>query len=399
MRKLDNLPKKTNEPLKNNPYLKSIFDVLDNMDNVSDIQILLTVIASYYVNSEQIQEKDVLQFLIKSCDYFIKDGKIDLSKKEWNNPNFEKIKTHFEVYKQVKKMWLDFENWKKSIKDIVVYIWETLHNTKFRKDIVVHWFWARKNRKWNRFSNPTQDDYLKSNFIFPPHTYIETNLSKLEEKLKDEKLWVYDKAALIWSYVFLTHPFEDGNSRTSRIMMISYLDAKGKRYMKLYTFLSNLVGNIDTYFDFLQKQLYNKYYSTVVEKVKLEWEGNDIKIAEYMDIDEYEKIILKFSQQLKLRLVDISKKIIKNRKYINYLMLILVYISSIKDEDEKKIAVHFLWKMLDKIKKAWFDWIFDDDDIFSISKKFKKRNFLYSEGIDEKIEKVKKTFEDFQTNI
>jgi len=373
-------------------YSKEIFDIIWSMDNVSDIQILLTIIASYYVNGEVIKENSVVPFIIKSCDYFIKSWKIDLSKKEWNNTNLEKIKAHFEVYKQVEKMWQDFEKWEKSIKDIVAYIWENLHDTKFREDIVVHWFSARKKRK--KFSEYTKDDYINSNFIFPPHTYINELLSKLEERLKDKNLWVYDKAALIWSYIFLIHPFEDGNSRTSRIMMISYLDEKSKKHIKLYTFLSNLVANIDTYFDFLKKELYDKFYKDVIEKLELKWEWDNIEISEYMDIDDYEKIILEFSKKIKLRLIDISKNIIENIKYINYLMLVLIHISEIKEENEKKIAIYFLWKMLDEIKEIWFEWIFDDN-IFSVSKSFLKK-FKNVPDIDKKIENVKKEFQLFK---
>jgi fido (protein-threonine AMPylation protein) len=59
----------------------------------------------------------------------------------------------------------------------------------------------------------------------------------------------------------MTHPFEDGNSRSSRIAMISYLDFLSKKDFKFFTFITNFSSNLSSssYNEFLKENIYSEY--------------------------------------------------------------------------------------------------------------------------------------------
>jgi fido (protein-threonine AMPylation protein) len=67
----------------------------------------------------------------------------------------------------------------------------------------------------------------------------------------------------------MTHPFEDGNSRSSRIAMVSYLDRLSKQDFKFFTFITNFSNSsVPSYMDFLQENIY-KEYANFHNKIKI----------------------------------------------------------------------------------------------------------------------------------
>jgi len=85
--------------------------------------------------------------------------------------------------------------------------------------------------------------------------------------------------------------------------MISYLDSYGKSYIKLYTFLSAFVKDVESYEEFLMKKIY-PLFDKIKDKVEVSYVNGKADVVKYVSIDEYEKIILQASKFLRDRIVS-----------------------------------------------------------------------------------------------
>ena len=370
-------------------YNEQLLDLYDSVDNVSDIQLLLTVIASYYINGDDFPKWRTSEFVVKFINNLLwgkKEGKSYLNHVKY-------IEKHVSVYNTVKQKWKKFEKGNCSIKELVEYVWKNLYGMKspFRKWIVSHNPWIKLSDSLRRKACIEHDDVLlhkNSSFVFPPHSYTWNLLKRLEKRLIEKELWVYDKAALIWSYIFLIHPFVDGNSRTSRILMISYLDSYGKSYIKLYTFLSAFVKDVESYEEFLMKKIY-PLFDKIKDKVEVSYVNGKADVVKYVSIDEYEKIILQASKFLRDRIVSMWKYIYKESEYIQKILTIIKKHSELKWW-EKAISNNFLKNLFDIINKNWLEKLKNYEDIFELSKSLKKDPSLTKETI----EKVKQIYKE-----
>ena len=354
------------------------------LDNISDLQLLLSVISSYYINWEELPSWRTSDFTVKFINNLYKKSKLNLkiSSSKWYGNHLSYIRKHLNLYYETRNNWNLYENWEKSIKNIVLNVWKKLHKfSKFRDWLVSHGQWAKLSKKEKIRAFWNWDDEIlhkNSNFIFPPSNYIEEILEILDSKLKNKDIWVYKKAAYIWSYIFLAHPFFDGNSRTSRMLMISYLDKNDKRFIKLYTFLATFMKELPSYDDFLEKDIYplfDKIKDDVeIETIKTENFWFDTVIKKYPNIEKYEQIIEQASAKLEKRLINISKYIYNNMEDINKILELISFTTNRK-WDEKIVSNCFLKNMFDILKKDWL-WklIEDKNELFILDDKFYKDN-------------------------
>lgn len=381
-------------------FNKELLSELNSIDNISDLQLLLTVISSYYINWEELPAWRTSELTVKFVNNLLKNWKLNLkfnwTKWYWSHLSY--IRKHLWLYYETRNNWRLYNKWEKNLKQITLNIWKKLHKfNNFRDSIVSHWPWSKlsdkeKFRAYKEGDNKTL--HSSSNFLFPPSDYIPSLLDKLDKKLKDKNIWIYEKAAYIGSYIFLTHPFLDGNSRTSRILMISYLDQNDKKFIKLYTFLSTFLKDLPSYDDFLEKEIYT-LFDTIRDKVNIEefrtdtWKF-DIKINSYPSIDDYDKLIDIASKKLLKRIIKTSKYIYDNMEKINSLLKLISLPSSLKAE-EKIVANYFLENIFNLLKNKWLKWLFlNKDQIFLLPDKFFKENKIDNNIIN----KVKWLIED-----
>jgi len=279
---------------------KQLMDIIW-WNKTNKLFLLLTVLASYYVNSESITKSPNL-FFVKILEnlhegWYLKKDNSTFK----NNDQVNYVLSHLKAYEEVFLVMNDiFDNsgiLKK--KDSIWKVLEIIKNDFFqyesyRNGTVVHWEWARLHKKFKYISEEKKTYF--SNFVFPPHTYIQELIKRLDKKLKDPNIAIYKKAAYIGTYIFMTHPFEDGNSRSSRICMVSYLDRLSKTDFRFFTFISNFTKTLseDSYIKFLKENVYSEYLK-FRDRIKIDenWE-----ILEYISVDEYEKIIEKIADKL-----------------------------------------------------------------------------------------------------
>ena len=369
---------------------KDLLEVAD-LKTVEEMMLFLTVSASYFVNSEKINSDKNL-FFVKMLEWYIDNE---------NNEHINYVKRHIKSYNMVRDKYqeiLDI-NWSLKEKES---IWSLLNSIKdnlfsydsFREVDVVHWEWARLKKKWKNIEDRRK--ILNSNFIFPPADRINAILARLDKKLKDPNIPVYKKAAYIWAYIFMAHPFEDGNSRSSRILMISYLDSLSKDNLKLFTFIANFSWELkeDSYFSFLDKTVYSRQ-KDIIDKLELDSEWN---IIWYMNTDEYTSIIDDVADILFKRLIKIEKSIFNNLPNINiFLNLLLRYIEVYKgwDFNTKDLFRAFIINLFKKINENGIEWLNEYILNFKFSKKFKKQNIHIS---DEDMEKFLKNIKNLLPN-
>jgi len=212
---------------------KHLIEVYGN-NETSTLLLVLTILASYYVNSEKITKAKNL-FFVKALEsiYSWKEGKDEVK---------DYIKTHFKTYQEVySNMFNIFDNnWNLNNWSSIWKVLDIIKNKLFayenyRKETIVHGYGARLTKK-ARYLDEGKKMY-NSNFVFPPNNYIQQLIKNLDNKLKDKQYNIYQKAAYIGTYIFMSHPFKDGNSRSSRIAMISYLNRLWKNDIK--NFFSN----------------------------------------------------------------------------------------------------------------------------------------------------------------
>lgn len=376
---------------------EELLSELNSMDNISDLQLLLSVIASYYINWEQLPEWRTSELTVKFINNLLKNNKLNLkfngSKGYWAHLAY--IKKHLELYYNTRNNWRLYFKWDMKIEEIILNVWKKLHKFKwFRNGIVSHWPWAKLTDKQRKRANITWDNktlHENANFVFPPNNYISELLRKLDLKLKQKDIWVYKKAAYIGSYIFLSHPFFDWNSRTSRMLMISYLDYNDKKFIKLYTFLATFLNDLPSYDDFLTNDIYSmfdKFRDKVsIEEIRDENWKLDTKITSYLDTDEYEKIVDKAAIKLEKRLILISKYIYKNMDDINILLRLVALPSGLKWH-EKIVTNYFLKNLFDILKEQWLWWLKSNkNEIFVLPDKFFKENKIETNTI-KKIENI-----------
>jgi len=370
---------RSNWKLFNNEILES----LSSLDNISDLQLLLTVIASYYINGEELPQGRTSEFVVKFINSLFKwKLKLDKLPTKWYWQHLAYIKRHINVYYGIRTQWADVVKWNKHIKELLGFIGKKLYKTSFRKDIVSHNPWAKlSDKEFNRALQEGNNLILHQNasFVFPPTEYIQPLIDSLNLKLKNTE-GVYKKAALIGSYVFLTHPFSDGNSRASRIMMISYLDSFWKQFIKLYTFLATFLKDLPSYDDFLQNEIY-PLFDKIKDKVILKEEKNKAFIKKYPSIEEYEKLIEEATWKLEKRLIQISKYIYLNLDQINSILKIISYHSSLKGE-EKIVSNYFLRNLFDTLKNDWLQWLINSENVYFLPDKFYKENKIESNLVE-----------------
>lgn len=357
-------------------------ELLENLwlKNTSELLLLLSVIASYYVNSEIIK-KDANKFFVKTLE--------DLSLGR-RNEHTDYIKNHINTYKMVFSKYKEIlndnwmlENW--SIWNILEILRNDLFGYKrYRKWLIVHWEWARLKRKIKYISYGRKA--YESNFVFPPDDYIEKLISSLDKKLKEPNISVYKRAAYIGTYIFMTHPFEDGNSRSSRIAMISYLDFLSKKDFKFFTFITNFSSNLSSssYNEFLKENIYSEY-NKFRSKIKIsdEWE-----ILEYIPIEEYENIIEKVVDKLTKRIISSYKEIIYNKHNILlFAKIISLYKEKyINDSKYSGLFRKFLLDVFSNINKNWLENLSNFIKEYKFNKKFKKKHeYKYEENDYEKL--------------
>jgi len=338
---------------------EDLLDNLESMDNIADLQLLLSVIASYYINWEELPRWRTSEFTVKFVNRLVKDGKINLNfdGSKWYGNHLAYIRRHLNIYYETRNNWKLLEKWQKTIKEMILNVWTKLNKFKwFRKSMVSHWQWARlSDQEYKRAIREWDDKILheNANFVFPPSDYIKPLIEKLSLKLKED-IWTYKKAAYIWSYTFLTHPFSDGNSRTSRIMMMSYLDEKWKNFIKLYTFLATFLNDLPSYDDFLSDEIY-PLFDEIKNQIKIKTKRLenfriDTVITEYPSIDKYEKIIDQAASKLEKRIITISKYIYENIESINVLLKMITLTSNLHRE-RKVLANLFLKNLFDFLKE------------------------------------------------
>jgi len=361
-----------------------LFEELESMDNVSDLQLLLTVIASYYVNWEEFPAWRTANLTVKFINSLLKKGKLDL------NTNINKgygahlayIRRHLNLYYETRNFWKLYFSGEKILKEMLLNVWKRLYKFKnFRNWIVSHGPGAKLSEKLRLQANMEWNNELlhsNSNFVFPPANYILSLLNKLDEKLKQPDIGVYKKAAYVGSYVFLTHPFFDGNSRTSRIMMISFLDHYDKKFIKLYTFLTAFTKDLPSYDDFLQLEIY-PLFERIRSKVKISTFKNEegkliTDVVQYPSLEEYEQIMEEAADKLYKRLIKVSKYIYENIEKINVLLRLVSLPSKLKGE-EKVLWNYFLENTFKLLKEKGLHSLEENIyDVFTLSDSFIKRN-------------------------
>ena len=368
------------------------------LEDIQNLMLLLTVIASYYVDWWHLLKGRTAEFTVKFINSLFKwKVKLDKLPAKWYWDHLSYIKRHINTYSDIKSQWPDVEKWNKHIKELLKIIGKKLYKTEFRTDIVSHNPWKKLSRKGFMRALQESDNltlHENASFIFPPAEYIEPLINNLNSKLKTVE-GAYKKAALIGSYIFLTHPFSDGNSRASRIMMMSYLDSFGKHFIKLYTFLSIFIKEVPSYDDFLQWEIY-PLFDEIKDKVVLKEKENKAFIDKYPSIEEYEKLIEKASIKLEKRLIKISKYTYLNFDKINSILKIIFYHSSIR-WNEKIVSNRFLNNLFNILKKKWFQWLISNpNDVFFLSKKFYKINKEIDHDV---IEKVKTNYQNLLFHI
>jgi len=370
---------------------KHLIEVYGN-NETSTLLLVLTILASYYVNSEKITKAKNL-FFVKALEsiYSWKEGKDEVK---------DYIKTHFKTYQEVySNMFNIFDNnWNLNNWSSIWKVLDIIKNKLFayenyRKETIVHGYGARLTKK-ARYLDEGKKMY-NSNFVFPPNNYIQQLIKNLDNKLKDKQYNIYQKAAYIGTYIFMSHPFKDGNSRSSRIAMISYLNRLWKNDIKFFTFMTNFTDSLsnESYINFLKENIYSEY-TKFRNQIEIDSEGN---ITKYISIEEYDKIIEKVAHKLYKRILSVYKTIMKEKVNIYiFTMYIQEYINIIKNTNssDKKLRLFrwFLLRLVDSIDKGGIEYIEDFINDFSFSKKFKKSNAdIQEQDYEDFFKKIKET--------
>lgn len=230
----------------------------------------------------------------------------------------------------------------------------------FRVWTETHW-----ENRWNTLKKPWAKNLswkqriMNSSFIFPP--VISPNwINYIEELIWNRLQWnllksnnPLHKAALINAYIFLSHPFDDWNSRTSSLISMSYLESLWYRRFRFFTFLTETQPEFQGYVKFLEANLYKKVALIRKRIYEKNWVTEDWTIIDYMDIDEYEReIILPFSNDLLELYEKFYDYVEKNMREIFNFYRILEFLLYYNNESVD-------WNVQNTIKSFMLAWLFE----------------------------------------
>lgn len=263
--------------------------------------LIFAIFFSYLLNAEEISIEATPRVLFGILkDYYRWDVNKDI-RKIWIN--YKLLWLHFSQYLKTRdwRCWVVYLDWW-DLKDQLCSIanWLVWVNW-FRDHDVAHW----ENRWWRlREPSSTQHPYhkkfLNSRFIFPPPEYLNALFERMYSSYLDHEKAPIRQASLLYTYTLLSHFFKDGNSRCSRLLSTSYLDSLWFSRFRLFTFLTEIEPSLMSYEDTLKRYLYSRMQEVISEiKVKRTHPSpDDGEVIDYMSVDNYEAIILEFSDRI-----------------------------------------------------------------------------------------------------
>lgn len=268
-----------------------------NVEEFNNMFLLFTALFSYYLNSEEVWEatfsKEVLPFVLSYFETWVIQ--------QWWEKYIRYIQKHLKVYHHSLDTWSTIKGQinPQQFLDLILWIWQNMYGyDDFRSLPVVHWEseWLRnkwKYRSWKWLKLSTQGDRFKySNFLFPPASEIPGLIESFTQLFNESEWDLLKQASLIYAFVFLMHPFNDWNSRTARILTITFLESRWFSRFRVFTFLTEVQKWFLWYRGLLQKYAYN-WYATNRLRIEIDNDWNNIQ--RYPPMSEYIDIVKKFS--------------------------------------------------------------------------------------------------------
>lgn len=269
-----------------------------NANRFEDFSLVIWVLMSWLLNMTE-GAMDAWQFS-RMADQVM--GKMLWFSKgvEQQMPQTTATIKHINSYKLALEFWQRKSEWKwwnnidssnpildltvHEYRDLLSIIWENLTWNELRFSSVVHWYWA----KWKARKIDTHAMRVKnSNFIFPPAEKLDEILWKMITDLHQNKDDPFLCAAILYTYTFIAHPFKDWNSRTARIVAVSYLESLGYSRFRLFTAIREILWEGHDYLSTLRDLVYGKI-RYILYQFDSEWNKVwSYKIHSDGDIEDY----------------------------------------------------------------------------------------------------------------
>ncbi|HLC32559.1 MAG TPA: Fic/DOC family N-terminal domain-containing protein [Candidatus Nanoarchaeia archaeon] len=198
-----------------------------------------------YIRKEAVDSSEIEGTVVSLTDVFLSEA--GSKKPEFTNPNIKEV---VNFVKAINHSISELKNGKTLSKELINNMHGILLNEVRGKDFLVGEY--RKQQNWIR--NKTSRGILDAVFVPPSEEKVEDLMNYLFSYINESQGHMrLIRAGLIHYYFETIHPYEDGNGRVGRTLILLYLIQKGV--------LENPILYLSPYF----KKYKDNYYSLLME--------------------------------------------------------------------------------------------------------------------------------------